>query len=57
MGYIDIFYSWSIFAAVLVPIVLLLIRRVGPARRPSRGGTLTSRGNRCAHSGVPSPRA
>jgi DHA2 family multidrug resistance protein len=30
MGYIDIFYSWSIFAAVLVPIVLLLIRRVGP---------------------------
>ena len=30
MGYIDIFYSWSIFAAVLVPIVLLLIRHVGP---------------------------
>ena len=27
MGYIDIFYSWSIFAAVLVPVVLLLIRR------------------------------
>jgi MFS transporter, DHA2 family, multidrug resistance protein len=31
MGYIDIFYSWSIFAAVLVPAVLLLIRRIGPA--------------------------
>jgi DHA2 family multidrug resistance protein len=30
MGYIDIFYSWSIFAAVLVPVVLLLIRRIGP---------------------------
>ena len=30
LAYIDIFYSWSIFAAVLVPIVLLLIRRVGP---------------------------
>ena len=29
MGYIDIFYSWS-FAAVLVPVVLLLIRRIGP---------------------------
>ena len=31
LGYIDIFYSWAVFAAVLVPIVLLLIRRVGPA--------------------------
>jgi MFS transporter, DHA2 family, multidrug resistance protein len=30
MGYIDIFYSWAIFAAVLIPMVLLLIRRVGP---------------------------
>jgi DHA2 family multidrug resistance protein len=30
MGYIDIFYSWSIVAAVLVPVVLLLIRRTGP---------------------------
>jgi MFS transporter, DHA2 family, multidrug resistance protein len=30
MAYIDIFYSWAIFAAVLVPVVLLLIRRVGP---------------------------
>jgi DHA2 family multidrug resistance protein len=31
MAYIDIFYSWCIFAVVLVPLVLLLIRRVGPA--------------------------
>jgi hypothetical protein len=30
MGYIDIFYSWSIFAAALVPVVLILIRRIGP---------------------------
>ncbi len=30
LAYIDIFYSWSVFAAVLVPTVLLLIRRVGP---------------------------
>ncbi len=28
MAYIDVFYTWAIFAAVLVPIVLLLIRRV-----------------------------
>ena len=28
MGYIDVFYTWAIFAAALVPIVLLLIRRV-----------------------------
>jgi MFS transporter, DHA2 family, multidrug resistance protein len=31
LAYIDIFYTWSIFAAVLIPLVLLLIRRVGPA--------------------------
>jgi DHA2 family multidrug resistance protein len=30
LGYIDIFYGWSIFAAVLVPTVLILIRRIGP---------------------------
>jgi DHA2 family multidrug resistance protein len=30
MGYIDIFYSWAVFAAVLVPVVLVLIKRVGP---------------------------
>ena len=28
MGYIDIFFTWSIFAAALVPLILLLIRRV-----------------------------
>ena len=28
LAYIDIFYTWAIFAALLVPIVLLLIRRV-----------------------------
>jgi MFS transporter, DHA2 family, multidrug resistance protein len=30
MAYIDIFYSWFVFAAVLIPVVLLLIRRTGP---------------------------
>jgi DHA2 family multidrug resistance protein len=35
MAYIDIFYSWAIFAAVLVPVVLLLIRRVGPRGGPA----------------------
>jgi len=30
MAYIDIFYSWAVFAAVLAPIVLLLVRRIGP---------------------------
>ena len=30
MGYIDIFYSWAVFAAVLVPVVLVFIKRVGP---------------------------
>jgi MFS transporter, DHA2 family, multidrug resistance protein len=28
MGYIDIFFTWSIIAAALVPLILLLIRRV-----------------------------
>ncbi len=33
LAYIDVFYTWAIFAAVLAPIVLLTIRRVsGPAR-------------------------
>jgi len=33
LAYIDVFYTWAIFAAVLVPIVLLTIRRVSvPAR-------------------------
>jgi DHA2 family multidrug resistance protein len=31
MAYIDIFYTWCIFCVVLVPVVLLLIRRVGLA--------------------------
>ena len=31
MAYIDVFYTWAIFAALLVPIVLLLIRRVSTA--------------------------
>jgi MFS transporter, DHA2 family, multidrug resistance protein len=38
LGYIDIFYSWSIFAAVLIPLVLLLIRRVGPGTAQSAAG-------------------
>ncbi len=38
MAYIDIFYSWAIFAAVLVPIVLLLIRRVGPLSGQAAAG-------------------
>jgi MFS transporter, DHA2 family, multidrug resistance protein len=38
MAYIDIFYSWSILAAALVPIVLLLIRRVGPVNGPAAVG-------------------
>jgi len=29
MAYIDIFYTWAIFAALLIPVVLLLVRRVG----------------------------
>ncbi|MGA3311086.1 MAG: DHA2 family efflux MFS transporter permease subunit [Xanthobacteraceae bacterium] len=32
MAYIDIFYTWAIFAFLLIPVVLLLIRRVGPSR-------------------------
>jgi MFS transporter, DHA2 family, multidrug resistance protein len=28
LAYIDIFYTWAIFAALLVPVVLLLIKRV-----------------------------
>ena len=38
MAYIDIFYSWSTFAAVLVPVVLVLISayRAGQRRRGVR---------------------
>jgi MFS transporter, DHA2 family, multidrug resistance protein len=28
MGYIDIFFTWSIIAAALVPLILLLVRRI-----------------------------
>ena len=38
MAYIDIFFTWSIFAAALVPLTLLLIRRVGPARAGASAG-------------------
>jgi DHA2 family multidrug resistance protein len=38
MAYIDIFFSWAIFAAVLVPITLLLIRRVNPAAARASAG-------------------
>jgi hypothetical protein len=31
LGYIDIFYSWAVVAAALVPLFLLLIRRVDTA--------------------------
>ena len=33
LAYIDVFYTWAIFAAVLVPIILLLIRRVSSGGR------------------------
>jgi MFS transporter, DHA2 family, multidrug resistance protein len=32
MAYIDVFYTWAVFAALLIPVVLLLIRRVSLAR-------------------------
>jgi MFS transporter, DHA2 family, multidrug resistance protein len=38
LAYIDIFYTWSIIAALLIPLVLLLIRRIGPASGPSAVG-------------------
>jgi DHA2 family multidrug resistance protein len=38
MAYIDIFFSWAIFAAILVPITLLLIRRVNPAAARASAG-------------------
>jgi MFS transporter, DHA2 family, multidrug resistance protein len=33
MAYIDVFHTWAIFAALLVPVVLLLIRRVSSSGR------------------------
>ena len=47
MAYIDIFYSWEIFAACLIPVVLLLIRRV-------RRGAAEAR--RCTENAVPAAR-
>jgi hypothetical protein len=38
LGYIDVFSTWAIFAAVLVPIVLLLIRRIDLGRAPAAAG-------------------
>jgi hypothetical protein len=38
MAYIDIFYGWCIFAIVLVPLVLILIRRIGPAAAHAAAG-------------------
>lgn len=38
MAYIDIFYTWFIFAALLIPVVLLLIKRVAPASAQSAVG-------------------
>ena len=28
MGYIDIFFTWAVVAAALVPLILLLVRRI-----------------------------
>jgi MFS transporter, DHA2 family, multidrug resistance protein len=38
MAYIDIFYTWAIFAVLLIPIVLLLIRRVAPGTAQTAAG-------------------
>jgi len=38
LAYIDIFHTWAVFAAVLIPVVLVLIRRVGPAATHSAAG-------------------
>jgi hypothetical protein len=38
MAYIDIFYGWCIFAIVLVPLVLLMIRRIGPGAAQASAG-------------------
>jgi DHA2 family multidrug resistance protein len=38
MAYIDIFYTWAIFAVALIPIVLLLIRRVAPGAATAAAG-------------------
>jgi MFS transporter, DHA2 family, multidrug resistance protein len=33
LAYIDVFYTWAIFAAVLVPVVLIAIKRVSGSAR------------------------
>jgi DHA2 family multidrug resistance protein len=38
MAYIDIFYTWAIVAALLVPAVLLLIKRIGPVSGATAAG-------------------
>jgi DHA2 family multidrug resistance protein len=38
MAYIDIFYTWAIVAALLVPAVLLLIKRIGPVSGTTAAG-------------------
>jgi DHA2 family multidrug resistance protein len=38
MAYIDIFYTWAIVAALLVPAMLLLIRRIGPVGAAATAG-------------------
>jgi DHA2 family multidrug resistance protein len=38
MAYIDIFYTWAIFAVVLIPVVLFLIRRVAPGGAQAGAG-------------------
>jgi DHA2 family multidrug resistance protein len=38
MAYIDIFYTWAIFAVVLIPVVLFLIRRVTPGGAQAGAG-------------------
>jgi MFS transporter, DHA2 family, multidrug resistance protein len=33
LAYIDVFYTWAIFTALLVPVVLLAIKRVSGSSR------------------------
>ncbi|MGH6779071.1 MAG: DHA2 family efflux MFS transporter permease subunit [Bradyrhizobium sp.] len=37
MAYIDVFYTWALFAALFVPIVLLAVRRTAPGVGQSSG--------------------
>jgi DHA2 family multidrug resistance protein len=38
LAYIDVFFTWAIFAAALVPLVLLLIRRTDASRAQAAAG-------------------